>query len=116
MFINWQKLFKSFGYAIEGLVAMVKTENNARFHVLATIGILGLGVWQQISSTEWLWIALAIALVWAFEAMNTALEALTNLASPDVHPLAKKAKDTAAGAVLVVSIFAVIVAIVVLIL
>jgi diacylglycerol kinase len=116
MFINWQKLFKSFGYALEGLASMLKTENNARFHLLATVAIVGLCIWQQITITEWLWISLAIALVWAFEAMNTALEALTNLASPAIHPLAKKAKDAAAGAVLVVSIFAVIVAVVVLVL
>lgn len=92
---------------------MVISENNARIHLLASIVVILTGIYVELSAQEWLWIALAIALVWILEAINTAIEALVDLASPDFHPLAGKAKDIAAAAVLIASIFAVIVGIII---
>lgn len=92
---------------------MVISENNARIHLLASIVVISAGIYVELSAYEWLWIALAIALVWILEAINTAIEALVDLASPDFHPLAGKAKDIAAAAVLIASIFAVIVGIII---
>lgn len=92
---------------------MVISENNARIHLLASIVVISTGIYVELSAQEWLWIALAIALVWILEAINTAIEALVDLASPDFHPLAGKAKDIAAAAVLIASIFAVIVGIII---
>ncbi len=111
--INFKKNLKSLKFAIEGLFTMLREENNARFHLLATVCVVGLGIYMNLSKTDWLWISLAIAIVWILEAINTALEALVNLASPEIHPLAKKAKDVAAAAVLFGAIWAVVVGVIV---
>lgn len=103
------KFFKGFGYALLGISDTFKTELNFRIHVVAMLIAVGLGLFFSISMQEWLWIFLAIALVMALELMNTALEALANLVSSDFHPFIKKAKDAAAAAVLIVSIFALLV-------
>ena len=62
-----------------------------------------------LSASEWIWIVLAVGSVWTAEALNTAFEFLTDVASPDFHPLAEKAKDVAAGAVLIAAVGAVII-------
>ncbi|MFC0184162.1 undecaprenol kinase [Pseudarcicella hirudinis] len=101
-------------FALSGILTMLKSENNARIHLLASVVVISLGFYLKLNTTEWLWIALAIALVWIMEAVNTAFEAVIDLLSPDFHPLAGKAKDIAAGAVLMAAIFAIVVAVVVL--
>lgn len=80
-----------------------------RFHLLAALAAVLAGMCLHLSREEWLWIGLAIALVWAAELVNTAAERLVDLVSPERLPLAKAAKDTAAGAVLVLAAFALIV-------
>jgi len=77
-----------------------------RIHLVAATVTLLAGFAFDISKIEWICVILCIALVWAAEAFNTALEFLTDLASPDFHPLAKKTKDVAAAGVLVLSIAA----------
>jgi diacylglycerol kinase (ATP) len=72
-----------------------------RLHALATVVVLGFGFYFDISRLEWALVALAVGLVWSLELANTAVEAVVNLVSPDYHPLAGRAKDVAAGAVLV---------------
>ncbi|GAA4801196.1 hypothetical protein GCM10023231_32440 [Olivibacter ginsenosidimutans] len=94
--------------AWQGISIAFKTEKNFRIHSFSAILVLIFGVWLNISSMEWLWILLSITLVMAAELLNTAIEAVTNLCSPAYHELAKKAKDTAAAAVLVIAIFALI--------
>ena len=101
---------KSFGYAFKGLATLVKTQPHARLHLLATVLVTGLGIYLEISRADWIALVLAMALVWAMEAVNTGIEFLTDLASPDYHPLAGKAKDVAAAAVLLAAIGAAIVA------
>jgi diacylglycerol kinase len=80
-----------------------------QFHALATVVVIGGGLYFQLNLTEWALVSLAVAGVWAAELVNTAIETLTNLVSPDFHPLAGKAKDVAAGAVLLAGFGAVVV-------
>jgi diacylglycerol kinase len=79
---------------------MLGSQQNARIHCLATFLVIAAGLRFELGAAEWRWIAAATAAVWAAEAFNTALETLTDLASPDFHPLAADAKDLSAGAVL----------------
>lgn len=80
---------------------LFRTQPNARIHAAAAAAAIGLGAYFQISRSEWAVVSLCIALVLSLEALNTAIEHLTDLASPDYHPLAGKAKDVAAAAVLI---------------
>lgn len=104
-----KSFFKGFTYAFSGIRDTFKTELNFRFHVFAMMIALALGFICALSREEWLWIGLAIALVMASELMNTAIEALADLVSVEYHPLVKKTKDASAGAVLVLSIFAILI-------
>ena len=95
---------RSFGHAFRGLKVLLQTQPNARIHAVATVLVVAAGALLRISSMEWVLIVLAIAGVWTAEALNTAIEFLVDLVSPDPHPLAGKAKDVAAGAVLIAAI------------
>jgi diacylglycerol kinase len=97
----------SFGYAGRGLVTLLASQPNARIHAVATLLVIGAGFWCGLARLEWCAVIAAIGLVWIAEGLNTALEFLTDLVSPEHHPLAEKAKDVAAGAVLAASIAAV---------
>jgi diacylglycerol kinase len=99
----------SFRHAFAGWGHLLRTQPNARIHLFFTVAALLMGLWLRITLTEWGLVALAAGLVWAAEFFNTALEAAVNLASPDLHPLARISKDTAAGAVLAAAGTAVIV-------
>lgn len=94
------KRLLSFRYALQGLSDLFRTQVNARIHALVTLLALALSIWLPLSSTEWAIILFCIFWVLAAETFNTALEYLTDLISPDYHLLAGKAKDAAAGAVL----------------
>lgn len=104
-----QQRLNSFRYAIKGIWVLVSTQANAQIHLLAICFVLILGFYTQISRTEWCIIILTCALVMALEAVNTAIETLTDLVSPEYHILAGKTKDIAAGAVLIAAIGAVII-------
>jgi len=94
----------SFGHAFRGVGAALRSELHLQLHAVATVVVLGLGFYVELSLTEWALVALAVAGVWAAELFNTAIETLTNLASPGYHPLAGRAKDVAAGAVLLAAL------------
>jgi len=98
-----------FVHAIRGIWETYRSERNFKIHLGCAILTLVLGVWIRLSVADWCWVALCITLVFALELLNTAVEAVVNLLSPAYHPLAKKAKDAAAGAVLIGVIFALIV-------
>jgi diacylglycerol kinase (ATP) len=104
---------RSFGHGFRGLGVLVRTQHNARIHAVATILVVAAGALARISPADWVLIALAVMCVWATEALNTSIEFLVDLVSPELHPLAAKAKDVAAGAVLVAAIGSLIVAFVV---
>ena len=95
---------RSVACAVRGIGEMVRSQPNARIHAGATVSAVLLGLTLRISIAEWCWIVLAIVGVWTAEALNTALESLTDIASPGVHPVAGKAKDIAAGAVLIAAV------------
>jgi diacylglycerol kinase len=95
---------RSFLYAFQGLRTVWRTQTNMRIHLSVALLVVALGWWLELSKTDWCLLVLAISMVLMAEAFNTALEFLTDLASPDYHPLAKHAKDTAAAAVLLAAI------------
>jgi diacylglycerol kinase len=104
-----KQMFKSIGVAFDGIIDLIKSENNAKVHLVSTIVVIIVGLKLQFLAIEWLWISLAIAGVWVAELINTAIEKLTDLISPEQNPIAKKIKDYAAGAVLVMAIWAIFV-------
>ncbi|MDE7159783.1 MAG: diacylglycerol kinase family protein [Muribaculaceae bacterium] len=97
---SWRARGRSFRYAWQGIVALVRDEHNARIHLCAAVVAIGLGAWLGISRLEWVAIVMCIALVLAAEALNSAVEALCDRFGAERHPLIGKAKDTAAAAVL----------------
>lgn len=107
------RLFKSFKYAYEGLKYAFKYEQNILVHFLATILVIIVGIFFKISMTEWLVLTLIIGLVIATELINTSIEATIDLVTKEVHPLAKVAKDTAAAAVLIFGITALIIGLII---
>jgi diacylglycerol kinase (ATP) len=82
-------------------------------HAFATIAVTIAGFYFGLTKSEWCWIVLAVIAVWTAEALNTAFEFLTDVASPEFHPLAGKAKDVAAGAVLIAAIGSVVIGLIV---
>ena len=92
---------KSFQYAFEGWWFVIRTQHNAWIHAVVTVVIVIMALWLQVSRVEWAILILTFMAVWMAEFMNTAIEAVVDMASPEFHPLAKVAKDVAAAAVLV---------------
>ncbi len=109
---SYKKLFLGFFYAFRGVVTSVKTERNLRIHLTCLCYMLGFLLctdWFVLTRTDWALLMLAAGSVLAAELFNTALEHTVDLATKEYAEHAKKAKDAAAGAVLVCAIFAVIV-------
>ena len=101
-----KRLFNSFRNGFRGIGQTILSEPNFRIHLLATVVAVGLGYYFRLTTTEWLMIALAIGMVLAAEAFNTALEDLADAVHPGKHPLVGKAKDAAAAGVLIAAIAA----------
>lgn len=108
-----QQRFKSFSFAIKGLYVLFKGEPNAKIHLFFAVTTLILAFFFEVEKLDWIILIACITLVLAAEAFNTAIEYLTDLASPDYHPLAKKTKDIAAAAVLISAIGTVIIGLIV---
>ncbi len=104
----------SFRYAFGGIWYLLRTQPNARIHAAISLAVLILGAWLNLTCTAWAMLMLAIGLVWTAESFNTALEAVVDLASPTLHPLAKIGKDVSAAAVLMTAITALVVGVLVL--
>ena len=98
----------SFRYAIAGLRYLLWTQRNAKIHTAIGLAAVAVGFVLGIDRYEWLTLTLTIAIVLAAEGVNTAIEAVVDLASPSYHPLAKIAKDVGAGTVLLTAVAAVI--------
>src|SRR5437870_11739120 len=88
---------RSIWCAVNGIAIMLRSQRNAWIHAFATIAVCTAGLLVGLSTSEWCWIILAIVAVWMAEALNTAFEFLTDVASPNFHPIAGKAKAVAAG-------------------
>lgn len=104
----------SFIAAFQGLAFVMRTQRNAWIHLAATIIVVAISAFLQLARTEWILILLVIGLVWLAEFFNTAFEVTVDLASPEIHPLAKISKDVGAAAVLIAAIVAVIIGILIL--
>lgn len=102
-------LYKSFGYAFQGIFHTIRDERNIKIHLFATAMVILFGAWLRISRTEWLICLILFGLVISLELVNTAIEACVDLVTEEKKPLAKKAKDAAAGAVLFSAIMAAII-------
>ncbi len=99
-------LYKSFGYAFAGIGAVIAKERNMKIHCFAACLVVIFGLLLNISREEWFTCMILFALVMSLEMVNTAVEATVDLATQELDPRAKLAKDAAAGAVLVAAIFA----------
>lgn len=95
---------QSFRYAFRGIGSLIRTETNARIHLIATFAVVALGLLLEISRVEWLAITLAITAVWSSEAFNSAIESVCDAISSEHHPMIERAKDIAAAAVLLAAI------------
>lgn len=96
-----QSRITAFGHAFRGWRYVLKTQQNAWIHSLFATAVVIVGLWVGLSAVDWAVIVLTIAMVFTAEFINTAIEAVVDLASPVQHPLAKVGKDVGAGAVLV---------------
>ncbi|MBA4383884.1 MAG: diacylglycerol kinase [Anaerolinea sp.] len=112
--INIKAIFKSINYAFEGLLHVIKTQNNARVHLLVTLIVLGFSIWLKLDAIESCLILIAISIVWIAECFNTTLESFFDLVNPEPHPLVKHGKDSGAAAVLVAAFLSVAIGIIVL--
>jgi diacylglycerol kinase len=92
--------FVSLGYALAGWLYMLRRQQNTRLMSVASIAVFAMSFWLGISRIEWAVIILAITIVWLAEFLNAGIEAAVDLASPDIHPMAKVGKDVASAAVL----------------
>ena len=95
---------RSFKCAFCGILHLIRSQHNARIHALATLLVISAALYFQLTPAEWCWIVLAITSVWTAEALNTAIELLADATAKDFHPLIGRAKDVAAGAVLLTAI------------
>ena len=107
--MNLKKRLASFGFAFKGIAILIRTQENAQIHLWAVVTVIILGFLLKISTNEWCFIIFASSMVLAAEAINTAIEFIVDLVSPDYHPLAGQAKDVAAAAVLLNALGAAIV-------
>ena len=104
---------QSFVYAIRGIRTSFREQRNLKVQIVVALLTIGAGFYFRITATEWCLILLTIGLVIGLEMINTAIEKTVDLVTTEWHPLAGKAKDMAAGAVLVASVIAVVVGIIV---
>ena len=100
--------------AVVGWGHVVRTQRNAWIHGLISIGVLGFSFWLELTSQDWASIILMMAMVWMAECFNTALEAVVDIASPQMQPLAKVAKDVSAAAVLTTALAAILIGLLIL--
>ena len=104
----------SFGHALRGWWYVVRTQRNAWIHVVIASVVFAVALWLGLSTQDWAILILTTAMVFAAEFLNTAIEAVADLASPQKHPLAKIGKDVGAGAVLIAALAAVFIGLLIL--
>jgi diacylglycerol kinase len=104
----------SFSHAFAGMGYVLKTQKNAYIHSVATIMVILMALWLQIQAVPFAILILTIGTVWTAEFINTSLEAVVDLASPEKHPLAKVGKDVGAAAVLIAALSSIIIGIIIM--
>lgn len=103
---GFKRFIKSFGYSIDGLKYAYKYEQSMLIHVIATIAVITVNLLLKVTGMEWLITLLAIGMVLSAELINTAIEAVVDLVTLEIHPLAKIAKDCGSAATLVLALMA----------
>ncbi len=106
--------YHSFRFAFHGWIHVLRTQRNAWIHSLIATLVILLGLWLGLTLQDWAILVLTIAMVFTAEFINTAIEAVVDLASPTHHPLAKVGKDVGAAAVLVAALAAILVGLLIL--
>jgi diacylglycerol kinase (ATP) len=104
----------AFRHALRGWWYVIRTQRNAWIHAIVTSLVILAALWLQLPIRDWAMLLLSIALVWTAEFINTALEAVVDLASPQHHPLAKVGKDVGAAAVLIAALTSILVGLLIL--
>jgi diacylglycerol kinase len=104
----------SLTYALAGWLYMLRRQKNTRIQAIASIAVLIVALWLEVDAIRWAILILAITMVWMAEFLNAAVEAAINLASAEMHPMAKVGKDVAAAAVLLGVVAAVLIGLLVL--
>lgn len=105
---SWRARARSFKYAGSGIVALIKGEHNARIHCFAAVAVIAAGIWLHLEAWEWVAVCMCIGGVFMAEGFNSAIEALADKTCSTPDPLIKRAKDIAAGAVLLFVMAAVV--------
>lgn len=105
---------RSFGHAFRGWWYVLKTQHNAWIHAVAAVMVFILAIWLKLPPRDWAVLILTVTMVFAAEFLNTAIEAVVDLASPVHHPLAKVGKDVGAAAVLIAALAAVLIGLLIL--
>ena len=108
-----KSILHSFSFAVTGIITAVKQERNMRFHVVSSIIVIFLSWYFSITKMEWLFILFAIGGMFTLELLNSAIERVVDLTTSEIHPLAKQAKDMAAGAVFVYAILSIAVGLII---
>jgi undecaprenol kinase len=111
---EWKRFFRSFIYAWTGIFQTFKSERNFQIHVSISIIMLIVGLLLRFTTFEWVLLLFLLGGMLSLELINTALEHVVDLITPDYHPLAKAAKDAAAGAVLVYAFLSVIIGVIII--
>ncbi|WP_445506328.1 diacylglycerol kinase family protein [Niallia sp. 03190] len=105
----------SFRLALSGIKTAIISERNVKIHLIISIIVIVLGSYYNVSVTEWLVLFIVMGLVIAMEIMNTALERVVDLVTKEYHPLAKEAKDIAAGAVFIAALLSIVIGLIIFI-
>ncbi len=105
---------RSFGHAFRGWWYVLRTQHNAWIHAVAAVGVFIAALWLGLPARDWAVLILTVTMVFAAEFVNTAIEAVVDLASPVHHPLAKVGKDVGAAAVLIAALAAVLIGLLIL--
>ncbi len=105
---------KSFGHAFHGWGHVLKTQHNAWIHAIVALLVFSVAFWLKLSTQDWAILILTVTMVFTAEFINTAIEAVVDLASPSHHPLAKVGKDVGAAAVLIAALAAVLIGLLIL--
>ena len=109
-----QSRLLSFVYAFQGWGRVLRNEPNTWIHAFFSIAVILMAAWLRLPERDWAVLLLTIAVVWAAEVFNTAIENVVNLASPEQHPLAKASKDISAAGVLLAAITSVLIGLLIL--
>lgn len=104
----------AFRHAFSGWWYVLRTQRNAWIHAVVSISVIFVAIWLRLSPQDWATLLLTICMVWTAEFINTALEAVVDLASPAHHPLAKVGKDVGAAAVLIAALASIVIGLLIL--